>query len=161
MLNMAGAEQNVVLGLGNLLNNDEGLGIHALCALQERCEPLARVEWVDGGVLGLSLLPLVDECRRLLVLDAIDAGKPPGTLISLSREAIPLYAGIRLSQHQIDFQEVLGLAKVRGRFPPHLELLGIQPGNLEMGTHLSPPVLSSLPLLLYRAVKVLRSWGLV
>jgi hydrogenase maturation protease len=100
----------VVLGLGNILNRDEGLGVHALAALPPPVPPL---EFVDGGVLGLNLLPLVESCRRLLVLDAIDAGQPPGSLIELTGEAIPRYAGVKLSPHQLTFQELVGLAGFR------------------------------------------------
>ena len=102
--------RSVVLGVGNVLNRDEGLGVHALRLLEERMPDPAGVELIDGGVLGLNLLPMVEECDRLLVLDAIDRSEEPGTLIELDRDEIPLFAGVKMSQHQITLQEVLGLA---------------------------------------------------
>ena len=93
--------------------SDEGLGVHALKPLEERLGAQTAVELLDGGTLGLSLLPLVEACDHLLLIDAIDAGQPPGTIVELCGDEIPLYAGIKISQHQLTFQEVLGLARIR------------------------------------------------
>jgi hydrogenase maturation protease len=151
----------MVLGLGNTLNRDEGLGVCALKMLAERLGNQADVEFVDGGVLGLNLLPWVEASSHLLVLDAVNARQPPGTLIELHKEQIPLYAGIKLSDHQVTFQEVLGLASFRGRLPEHLRLIGIQPADLSIGTQVSPVVEDSLPELIARAEAVLVEWGLI
>ncbi len=154
-----GDGRRVVLGLGNLLNRDEGLGVHALRALEQRLGPDPAVELVDGGVLGLNLLPLVESCSHLLVLDAVDAGRPPGALVELGRDEIPLLTGIKLSEHQVTFQEVLGLASFRGRLPRALRLLGVQPADLGIGLRLSPTVARAIPQILGRAVDVLLGWG--
>ena len=153
-------ERKVVLGLGNILNRDEGMGVHAVKALEAQIGDLAGVEWVDGGVLGMNLLMLIEECSHLLVLDAADARQPPGTLIQLRREQIPLYAGIKMSQHQVTFQEVLGLANIRGKLPPHLHLIGIQPADLSIGLGLSPEVAAILPRMNEQALVILNQWGL-
>jgi len=154
-------ERKVVLGLGNILNRDEGMGVHAVKALEAQIGDLAGVEWVDGGVLGMNLLMLIEECSHLLVLDAADARQPPGTLIQLRREQIPLYAGIKMSQHQVTFQEVLGLANIRGKLPPHLHLIGIQPSDLSIGLGLSPEVEAILPEMNEQALVILHQWGLL
>jgi hydrogenase maturation protease len=155
--------RRVVLGLGNLLNRDEGLGVHALRALAERLGaegggPAAGVELVDGGTLGLNLLPLVEECSHLLVLDAVDAGRPPGALVELARDQIPLLTGVKLSQHQVSFQEVLGLASFRGRLPETLHLVGAQPEDLEVGLELSPTVAAAIPRIVQRAIQIVAAW---
>mgnify|MGYP001240594092 CR=1 FL=1 len=100
------ATRRVVLGLGNTLNRDEGVGVHALAPLASRLGAQEAVELLDGGTLGLNLLPIVEECSHLLVLDAVNAGKSPGTVVELRREQIPLYSGVKLSEHQVTFQEV-------------------------------------------------------
>ncbi len=74
------AQRKIILGIGNLLNTDEGVGIHAIRTLQQK-NSVGEFEIVDGGTLGLNLLPLVEETSHLLVLDAIDGHKAPGTLI--------------------------------------------------------------------------------
>ncbi len=154
-------ERQVVLGLGNTLNRDEGLGVHALEQLARRLGPQPSFELLDGGVLGLNLLPLVEECSHLLVLDAADTGREPGTVVELSREQIPLYTGLKLSLHQVTFQEVLGLASFRANLPPHLHLVGVQPGDISIGLELSPAVASALPEVIERAVAVLVRWALL
>jgi hydrogenase maturation protease len=158
---MDNAKRRIVLGLGNTLNKDEGLGVHALQALGEKLGDLDTVEWVDGGVLGLNLMPWVEASSHLLVLDAINARKPPGTIIELSGDEIPLYTGIKLSDHQITFQEVLGLAKIRDKFPPHLHLIGAQPVDLSIGVGLSPEIEAVIPEIVKRAEQRLSAWGLI
>jgi hydrogenase maturation protease len=155
-----GRARILVLGIGNLLNSDEGLGVHAVRALQERgLTSDAGIRMVDGGTLGLNLLPLVEECTHLLLLDCVDAGAPGGTQVELDKEHIPLYAGLKMSQHQTTFQEVLALAAIRDSFPERLRLVGIQPVSLEIGTQLSPEVAAAMPAMLDRAESILHSWG--
>jgi hydrogenase maturation protease len=163
-------ERKVVLGLGNTLNCDEGLGVHAVKMLEKKMRlssvseegvTVDEVEFLDGGVLGLNLLPLVEEASHLLILDAINARKEPGTVIEMKRDEIPLYTGIKLSDHQITFQEVLGLASFRGKLPEHLHLIGIQPADLSIGVDLSPIVAARMPEVLERSEAILREWGLV
>jgi len=120
-----------------------------------------ELELLDGGVLGLNLLMIVEDCSHLLLMDAVDAGKSPGTVIELEKEQIPLYAGVKLSQHQVTFQEVLGLANMRGKLPPYLHLVGVQPQNLEIGLGLSDAVREALPDMIHRAERMLRRWNLI
>jgi hydrogenase maturation protease len=152
--------RSVVLGLGNLLLRDEGFGIALLHHLEAELGPIPGVEFIDGGVMGLDLLPLVEGSRYLLILDAVNASRPPGALIELDREELPLFSGIRLSEHQVGFQEVLGLASLRDQLPEFLHLVGIQPVVLEPGTGLSALATQRLPEAAARAVMVLKSWGL-
>jgi hydrogenase maturation protease len=152
--------RHVVLGIGNILNRDEGLGVRALDLLEHSLGSLPGVEYVDGGVMGLSLLPLVEECEHLLVLDAVDGGDDPGALIEMTAAEIRLFTGVKMSEHQITFQEVLGLAFIRDKLPPHLHLIGAQPEDLAIGLGLSQRVLATLPLVVARARAVLAEWGL-
>jgi hydrogenase maturation protease len=158
---MADTQRKMVLGLGNILNRDEGVGVHALRALEAQFGRQAGVEFVDGGVLGLNLLPLVEECSHLLILDAADARQAPGTLVELERNEIPLYSGVKLSQHQVTFQEVLALAKIRDGLPPYLHLIGVQPADLSIGLDLSPTVAATIPHVVERVGAILRGWGLL
>jgi hydrogenase maturation protease len=148
-----------VLGIGNLLNSDEGVGVHAVRAMQTDAQRAPDVEFLDGGTLGLNLLVPVEEATHLLILDAVDAGRPPGAVVELTKEHIPLFTGVKMSQHQVTFQEVLGLAHIRGKLPEHLHLIGVQPVSLEIGTDLSSQVAAVLPHLIERAWAVLAAWG--
>ena len=149
--------RKIILGIGNLLNRDEGVGIHAIRALQAN-ELDKSYELLDGGTLGLNLLPIIEETSHLLVLDAIDAGRESGALIELTDEQIPLFSAIKLSPHQLSFQEVLALAMVRDHFPKHLVLLGIQPADMGPGVELSPVLSRTLPQLILRAEEIVREW---
>ena len=158
-------EQNrkIVMGIGNTLNLDEGLGVHALELLEKHLNGRAPdVEFIDGGALGLNLLPWVEEASHLLVLDAINSRfSLPGQIMELEKDAIPLYRDIKMSDHQITFQEVLGLAKFRDYFPEHLHMVGIHPVSIEIGMGMTPEVEALMPEVLERAERVLREWGLV
>lgn len=158
---MENEQRSVVLGLGNLLQRDEGFGLAALKALQQSIGEPPGLEFVDGGVMGLDLLPLVETTRQLLILDAVNTARPAGTIVEFTREQLPLFSGIRLSQHQVGFQEVLGLASLREQLPEQLHLVGVQPAVLEPGTTLSPLVAATLPEVVSRATAVLRVWGVL
>jgi hydrogenase maturation protease len=148
-----------VLGIGNILNSDEGVGVHVVRAMQVEAHRAPDVAFLDGGTLGLNLLTPVEGASHLLILDAVDADQPPGTLIELAKEEIPLFGGVRMSQHQLTFQEVLGLALIRDKFPGKLYLIGVQPASLEIGTELSPQVVAVLPRILKRAWDVVGEWS--
>ena len=157
-------KRKVVLGLGNLLQKDAGFGVRVVQALEaEMGRELRRnqVELVDGGTLGPDLLPLVEDCSHLLVLDAVEAQARPGTLVELNKEQIPRFVGIKLTQHQVTFLEVLALADLRGNLPEQMYLIGIQPCDLGSGLELSQEVEQKLPRAILRAVEVLRGWGVV
>lgn len=149
----------MVLGLGNLLLGDEGFGIHALRTMQSMMKAQFPIEWVDGGVLGLDLLPLVEECSHLLVLDAVDSGQSSGAIAELTGSEIQLYSGIKMSEHQVQFQEVLAIAMLRGRLPEYLKIIGAQPADFTTGLELSQPLKKALPLVVEKAIKVLVSWN--
>ena len=120
------------------------------------------VEFLDGGALGLNLLPWVEEASHLLVLDAINSRfSLPGQVMELEKDAIPLYRDIKMSDHQITFQEVLGLAKFRGYFPEHLHMVGIHPVSIEIGLGMTPEVEALMPEILTRAERILNEWGLL
>ncbi|MCS6844534.1 MAG: HyaD/HybD family hydrogenase maturation endopeptidase [Caldilineales bacterium] len=154
----------LVLGIGNTLQRDEGVGVHALAALQAALSPAeaaGAVTFLDGGTLGLALLPVVEDATHLLILDAVDAHLPPGAVVELADDEIPLYSGVKLSQHQVTFQEVLALAGLRGRLPARLHLIGVQPADLSLGVDLSPTVAAVLPAVVQRAIAVLQRWGVL
>lgn len=147
----------VVLGLGNPLFQDEGLGIHMIHQLMQDGIN-EQAEFIDGGTDALALLGVIEEAEHLLVIDAIDGDYPPGTIRQLAGEEIPLLVTGRMSVHQIGFQEVLALAGLRGKLPAHIVLLGVQPQSLDWGTELSPPVASALPYLNNMVNEQINAW---
>jgi hydrogenase maturation protease len=138
---------------------DDGLGIAALERLREGWTLPESVRLVDGGTWGMNLLPIIEGCPCVLLLDAIDAGSPPGTLTVLEREDIPRYFQLKLSPHQIDLREVLGLAELRGKLPARLIAIGVQPERIEMGIVLSPAVARAVDKIAHAAVDALELAG--
>jgi hydrogenase maturation protease len=151
----------LILGIGNVLWADEGFGIRAVEALLARGRLPAGVEVIDGGTQGLYLLPLVQEAERLIVLDAVDFGLVPGTMVTLRDAEVPRLMGAkRLSLHQTTFQDVLAAAELLGSAPAAIALVGIQAGTLDdFGSGLTPSVAARLPDALAEVDRVLLEWG--
>lgn len=132
--------RTLVLGLGNPLMGDDGVGVAAVERLREEWELPDDVELVDGGTWGMNLLPLIEAAERVILMDAIRTGAAPGTLTVLERRELPRYFALKLSPHQIDLREVLALAELRGALPDELVAIGIEPQRIEMDVTLSPVV---------------------
>jgi hydrogenase maturation protease len=159
----------LVLGIGNVLWADEGFGVRAVQALHQGWQIPGRasdqaydpVRLLDGGTQGLYLLDAVCTASHVIVLDAIDFGLPPGTLKVFRDAEVPEWSDTVMSLHQASFQELLSLARLRGRFPRCLTLIGVQPVVLDdLGGSLSPLVRSRLPQAVQLAVAELAAWGI-
>ncbi|GIW53572.1 MAG: hydrogenase 1 maturation protease [Gemmatimonadales bacterium] len=151
--------RSVVLGLGNPLMGDDGLGLAALNSLAATCAFDPPVELIDGGTWGMNLLPVIEAADSLLLLDAIDSGSSPGTLVVLERDHVPRRLSGKLSPHQIDVAEIFALATLRGTLPRRVVALGLQPGQVRLSTELSEPVKRALPRLVELAIERLIEWG--
>ena len=149
----------VVIGLGNPLLADDGIGLAALARLREEWSLSPDVELLDGGTWGMMLLPAVEDADRLLLLDAIDVGDEPGETVVLERDDLPLFLDGKISTHQVGIREVLALASLRGTLPEETVAVGLQPAELATETALSPEAVAGLDDLVVRAVDRLRSWG--
>lgn len=149
----------VVIGLGNTLMGDEGLGVQALERLREH-PPEGPVDYYDGGTRGLLLLPFMEEASHLLLLDAVQSEDSPGTIVEIAgRDLVASKSPLKFSAHDIALPDLLTLFLLRRGDPgPRLHLLGTVPASMELSTELSLPVLKSLPELVQRAHNVLRGW---
>lgn len=127
----------VVIGLGNPLMGDDGLGLAVLAELRARYALPEAVELVDGGTWGMNLLPIIEDANDLILIDAIDADQPAGTFVRLEADRLPRYLATKISAHQIDLRDVLGLAELRGTLPPATVALGLQPESIELRNSLS------------------------
>lgn len=150
--------KTLVLGLGNLLISDEGAGVRAVQQLQADYKFGEGVRLLDGGTLGLDLLPHLEGVTNLLILDAVEAGLEAGTLVRLEGEALQAGVALKISPHQVALRELLAAAHLHGVCPARVVLWGIQPACLEMGLELSPTVASQIDSLCRAAVAELGSW---
>jgi hydrogenase maturation protease len=152
-------EPLLVLGLGNPLCHDDGVGVVAVTRILERWTPGPGVTVMEGGTLGLWLLPLLESYRTVLLLDAIRADGDPGTLVRIDGEEVARAAAHRLSVHQVGVGDLMDAAQLRGTLPPRLLLLGVVPETVSLGLGLSPRVEKALPLLIQRVVDACTELG--
>ena len=150
--------RTAVIGLGSPLMGDDGFGLIALERLRDEWD-LHDVELADGGTWGMSLLPIIEECDRVVLLDAIAANANPGDIVVLERDRLPIYLTRKLSPHQVDVRDVLAVAEWRGTLPDETVAIGIQPKAVEMGLGLSTEVENSLDAAVDVVVGRLLQWG--
>jgi hydrogenase maturation protease len=149
----------LILGLGNVLLRDDGVGAAAVARLVDEYDVPESVSVLDGGTLGLALLPYVEDASRVILVDAVKADAPPGTLVRLDRDEVGPAVATRLSPHQIGVADLLDGAQWRDRYPTHVLLLGIVPESLDLDVGLSPSVAASLPALVECVVEEARICG--
>lgn len=134
----------VILGVGNLLLSDEGVGVHVANELMKKNLP-PEVSVVEGGTDGFLLLNIITEADRLIVIDAVKGNAVPGSIYRFDiGEVRNCPAGFKTSVHQIGILEVLDLSELIGK-TPHTTVIGIEPKSLEMGMELSPEIKAKIP----------------
>ena len=145
-----------VLGVGNPIMGDDGLGLELLRAVQTAC-PDSRVEYVDGTTGGMELLPVVQDATRLLVLDAV-AGPVPGVVVRLDGDQVPRMLSSKLSPHQVGLLDLFAAARLLGREPAEVVVVGVTPESIEIRVGLTPPVAAALGPAASVACDVVVSW---
>ena len=150
----------LVLGIGNLVMSDDGIGVRVVQLLNERYRFPPDVTILDGGTLGLDLLPKLEGVDRLLVVDAVETGKVAGTLVRMAGEDVPVVLETKVSPHQMGLKDLLAVAMLQGFMPREMVLLGVQPGIIEMGMDLSAEVGSQLEPLADRVLAELAGWDI-
>jgi hydrogenase maturation protease len=150
----------LVLGLGNMLLQDDGVGLQLLESLRVVHGEDPRVDFVDGGTQGISLLPLLCERHSVLVLDAVQQGAPSGTVHRLddARARAPRgHAGANGGAHEMNAGDLLAAAELLGDLPARVALVGIEPEHMRTGIGLSPAVRQGLSAATAAAHVALRS----
>ncbi|WP_027713779.1 HyaD/HybD family hydrogenase maturation endopeptidase [Desulfuromonas sp. TF] len=149
----------LVLGLGNALMSDDGFGSRMAEMLQTRFRFSSGVAVLDGGTLGLDLLPRLEGIDRLLIIDALEMDAEPGAVFRLEGEEVPRAFASKLSVHQMGVQDLLAVAELQGHLPSELVVWGVQPGTVEMGLDLTPAVTAATDKVLAGVLEELRAWG--
>ena len=151
--------RTLLLGIGNILMNDDAAGVLVVKALAEKYDFPEELTIMDGGTLGLDILPHLEGVGRLLVVDAVETGGAPGSLIRMTGDDIPLALATKVSPHQMGLKDLLLVADLQGYAPREMVLWGVQPGSIEMDLELSPEVAKSMDALQERVVEELGKWG--
>ena len=148
-----------VVGLGNVLCRDDGLGVAAVMRLGERFRLSPGVVVLDGGTLGMSLISHLADVPNVLLVDAVELDSTPGTLVELAGESVALAAAERLSVHQVGVVDLLDGLRLIGRYPASIGLVGMVPETTELGVELSPAVENRMPELVDRLAERIVSLG--
>lgn len=147
----------LVIGIGNVLLRDDGVGVVVARRLGEALAAgipavPAGTRVVDGGTLGLDLLPMFGEAGQVVLIDAVDVGLEPGTVTVLRDEAVQAAFSGHVSVHQIGVADLVAVARLSGTMPPKLSLIGIQPAETSVGLELTDAVAAAVD----RAVELVR-----
>ncbi|MCI0468569.1 MAG: HyaD/HybD family hydrogenase maturation endopeptidase [Nitrospirae bacterium] len=149
----------VILGIGNILLKDEGVGVHAVRAIDREFSLPDNVEIVDGGTMGLDLLPFIENRDMVLIVDAADFKKKAGTIKTIEGPDIPAFLSTKFSVHQIGLPDMIFAAGLMGIRPRQMCLVGIQPKEIDAGLELSEELGERFGELLDTICARLKKWG--
>lgn len=150
----------LVLGVGNILLADEGIGVRVVEAFRQRYAVPAEVEAVDGGTAGMGLIDLIAGREHLIVVDAVAAGGPAGSVVRLAGAEIVPFLRQRLSPHQLGLLDLLAYLELMETAPQSVTIIGITPADLSLSLELSPGLRAALDGLADRIAAELQGLGL-
>lgn len=150
----------VVLGVGNTLLTDEGVGVHVVEQLRREHPDLEAVEYLDGGTLSFTLAGPMAEADQLIIIDAAELKAAPGTVTLFENQAMDDYLGHgkRRSVHEVSLLDLLAIAHLTDSLPPRRALIGIQPQELGWGDVPSPVVAAAIPRACAMTLDLIRKW---
>jgi hydrogenase maturation protease len=151
--------RTLVLGIGNNLLTDEGVGIHTVNYLSQRYPQLRDVEFMDGGTLSFSLAEPISQADGLIVVDAARLDTEPGTIRQFEGADMDSYLkGHRGSVHEVGLAELIDMSRLTGDMPDHRCLIGIQPLSLDWGETPSAEVSAAIPTAAGMVMETIRRW---
>ncbi len=153
------AVKTLILGVGNTILSDEGVGVRVIERLLEKYRLPNEIQVLDGGTLGLDLLYYLEGVENLLMIDAVEMGAEPGTLLRMEGDEVPSFLSIKMSPHQIGIPDMLFAAKLKNLYPKHVVLWGVQPSVLDIGMELSPVIAGCVDDLVENVLEQLEKWG--
>jgi hydrogenase maturation protease len=149
-----------ILGLGNILMQDEGIGVHIANLLNDEFEFTPPISIIDGGTTGSDLLPYFDDSKKVLILDAVNFGKKPGYIETINDDDILAMLTSKISLHHLGLSDVLSMTKMLDIKPEAIALVGIQPYKMELDLQVSSVLKERFDQILKEALSVLSGWGI-
>lgn len=149
----------LVLGIGNLLLQDEAVGVRVIQELEQRYGVPPEVELLDGGTSGMELLDQLARREHLIVIDAVCTGDAPGTIVQLSDDEVPAFFRLRVSPHEIGLSDVLATLQVTGETPRGITLIGIVPASTELSLELTPTIAAKIDPMIDAVIAKLAALG--
>ena len=151
-------KQITVLGIGNILLQDEGFGVRIVEELHRRFLFPDDVQVLDGGTLGMDLLRFISGSEKLLVVDAIAGSGPPGSFYRLAGQEVQAYFSEKVSLHEMGIRDVLAALEVLGHPVAEVVVLGVEPAVLELGLELTPVVAAAVEKTVAAVIAQLKDW---
>ncbi|KPJ95365.1 MAG: peptidase M52 [Gammaproteobacteria bacterium SG8_15] len=150
----------LVLGIGNTLLTDEGIGVHATRYIYETYPDLPDTRYLDGGTLSFTLAAPVEDADNLIVIDAAQLNENPGTVRIFVGAAMDDYLGgqHQRSVHEVGLMDLMSIVRLAGRLPKHRALIGVQPKSLDWGENPTAEIEAAIPLICEQAVKLIQEW---
>jgi hydrogenase maturation protease len=152
-------QQTLILGIGNTLLSDEGLGVHLLEYLREHHANQPGITYLDGGTLSFTLAPEIEDCDNLIVLDAAQFDEVPGTVKLLVGAEMDRFLGQgKRSVHEVGLVDLMTIARLQDRLPRNRALLGVQPAEFGWGEAPSDTVSRVIPQAASQVIELLYKW---
>ena len=149
----------VVLGVGNILLTDEGLGVHVVEDLKANYTFTPQISLIDGGTMGMELLTYMRGMKKILLIDAVNGGEAPGTIYEFPHRELEQYFTDHISVHEVGMQDILRIRAIQENPLEDAIVIGVEPESLDVGFEPSAPVQKALPEVKERVLRVLREWG--
>ncbi len=158
----AAATRTLLMGIGNVLLSDDGVGVHVVRALEalERAGAIGHPVTIrDGGTVGLALLPELDGCGALIAIDAMQLGSAPGTVRTFAGADMDVQlGGKKRTAHEVALADLIMAATLTGCAPQRRALVAIQPGSTDWGLAPTQPVLAAIPAACQAIISLLEDW---
>jgi len=150
----------LVLGLGNTLLSDEGVGVYVIDELARQDPDALHADYMDGGTLSFTLAGPIEEAAALIVVDTAQLDQEPGSIRVFEGEAMDEFVGSgkKSSVHEVSLHDLLAIASLEGNLPERRALIGIQPVELDWGSAPSAPVAAAIPAACEAALELMRKW---
>jgi hydrogenase maturation protease len=150
----------LVLGIGNTLLSDEGIGIHVLNELAENARLEGDIEYLDGGTLSFTLATPIENCAQFIVIDASEINAKPGSVQVFENEQMDHFvtSGNKKSVHEVGLVDVMSIAMLSGNLPAKRALIGIQPDSLDWGNSPTESVQQAIPVACQHVRSLLEKW---
>jgi len=150
----------VILGIGNPLMSDDGVGIHAVRDILANPSRTPGARCLDGGTLGYLLVGHIKQVDDLIVIDAAQLGDRPGTVCVFENEEMDAFLGSHpnRSVHEVGLGDLMTMSALSGHLPKRRALIAVQPMDTDWGTELSPPLMESLPVVCEKAAELMEKW---